>query len=577
MNADGTETIAAYSATYCLEFASASSNMIARHNYVKCDNSGIRRDNSGSQMLVEYNEVDRPSVGHTATYEAFLIIGAGLNDTAQYNLFKNMRGAGSELGYNANANVVGLTIQENTYTGNGKNLDGSPSAEPLGIIVRTIGSGSVVNIYRNIIANNGATGILVQNTNRVKISQNSIFNNGPSGSLFGSTANLGIDLRTGDIDPNSMGTNIDGVTPNDGNIASTSANNGTDYPIITSSLIRGTTIKIQGYVGSAPNDPDFANTMLEFFLADDDGNNNGPIISGDGQSVPHGEGKIYINSCNTSASDGNFNCTFYNVNNVVPGQSLTATATNQNNDTSEFSNLTLVQEEPFLFYPDNAQNALPGATVAYPHELISSEPGNVILNAVSNQGWTYTFYRDVNGNSILDAGDTLYSGGMNPSLGDVYSSNATHSVKILVRLFVPANVAIGTIDSVTITATLTPTAIGVAQSSLVVKDVTTVSNQDSGALKLIKTVSPIGNQIPGTDLTYTITYTNAGSVSLHDIEISDQVPTNTKFVSSTFGAGSSGTITAPSVGTIGRITWTITGSLAPGASGSVIFVVKIDP
>ncbi|MFN4151671.1 MAG: hypothetical protein ACK4IX_12075, partial [Candidatus Sericytochromatia bacterium] len=169
MASNGDETGATYSNSYCLEVGGNTSNMTVRHNYVKCDNSGIRRDTDGSNMLVEYNEVDRPSAGQSNTYEAFLIIGGGLNDTAQYNLFKNMRGAGSELGYNANAQVVNLFVQENTYHDNGKNLDGSPSNEPLGIIVRTIGSNSVLKIYRNIIARNGATGVLVQNTNRVWI------------------------------------------------------------------------------------------------------------------------------------------------------------------------------------------------------------------------------------------------------------------------------------------------------------------------------------------------------------------------------------------------------------------------
>ncbi|GIW22040.1 MAG: hypothetical protein KatS3mg068_1047 [Candidatus Sericytochromatia bacterium] len=278
MQANGVESTV-YSATYFVELGNNSSNMIVRHNYVKTNNSGIRRDGGGSNMLVEYNEVTRPSTGQTNTFDGILIIGNGLNDTIQYNYVHHMRGAGSELGYNPSANVVNLVVQENTYSNNGKNLDGNPSNEPINIIVRTIGSGSVVQIYRNIISDSGGAGIVVQSTNRVRITENSIFRNG----LVSGSANLGIDLRSDNPDPNTLGINLDGVTPNDGIINSSLANNGTDYPIITSAILVGDSLHIKGYVGSAPNQTAFANSLIEVFKATDDGNNNGEIILGDGK------------------------------------------------------------------------------------------------------------------------------------------------------------------------------------------------------------------------------------------------------------------------------------------------------
>ncbi len=579
MNANGTQVASSvHSNSYCVQIGTGTSDINARHNYVKCNNSGIRRDNGGTRMTIEYNEVDRPSaVDHDDTYDGILIIGGGNDDFIQYNLVKNQRGAGSELGYNAGATVNNLTVKENTYTNNGKELDGSPSLEPLGIIVRTINDGSALTIKKNIIANNGGTGILVQDTRRVHITQNSIFRNGPTGSLFGTTANLGIDLRTGNnVDPNTMGTNIDGVTPNNGVISGTEANNGVDYPIITSATIKGTTLKVQGFVGIAPGDTDFANSVLEFFVAEDDGNNNGKVFASDNLNVGHGEGKLYIDSCTTN-STGDFNCTFNNVQSLVPGMFLTSTATNANEDTSEFSNLAITTEEPFLFYPNNADSALPGGTVYYTHEIISSESGNIQLALVTNKGWTYQVFRDVNGNNLLDGPDTLYNGGLNPSLGNVYNLNATHSVKLIVKGFVPEGVAINTVDNLTITATLTPTTIGVAPKSLDVQDVTTVSSNQGGSLKLLKSVSPTGNQPPNSNLTYTINFTNTGVATLKDIEIEDVVPAETTFVSASFNAGTTGTIVSPTVGQSGKITWTVTGNLTSGATGSVNFVVKIKP
>lgn len=567
MASNGDETGATYSNTYCLTVGPNTSNMTVRHNYVKCDNSGIRRDTDGSNMLVEYNEVDRPSAGQSNTYEAFLIIGGGLNDTAQYNLFKNMQGAGSELGYNPNAQVVNLQIKENTYQDNGKNIDGTPSNEPLGIIVRTIGSNSVLKIYRNIIARNGATGILVQNTNRVWITQNSIFENGPAGSLFGSTANLGIDLRTGDIDPNTMFTNINGVTPNNGTISSTEANNGTDYPIITSALLKNGILRVKGYVGTAPDQAPFANSTLEFFKAANDGNNNGQVIQGDGLNVPHGEGKVFVGTCDTT-SNGTFDCTFYNIKSIVTGEYLTATATNTNKDTSEFSNLKIVTEDPYLFYPDNFSNALPGAIIYYTHEVVTPRAGNVTLSTTTDKGWTYLFFNDVNGNSLLDSGDTPYSGGANPNLGDIYNLSPSHSVKLIVKVQVPAGTPMGTVDTFNITGTLTPTDTNYESNSITVKDITTVSNVSSGQLKLVKAVSPTGPQKPGTDLTYTITYTNIGSEPLSAVVINDIVPNSTTFVSVSSG-GTYDPVTR-------KVKWSISGSVMPGVTGFVQFVVKIN-
>jgi uncharacterized repeat protein (TIGR01451 family) len=125
------------------------------------------------------------------------------------------------------------------------------------------------------------------------------------------------------------------------------ANKGTDYPIITSANITSGTLTVKGYVGkettAGAGDSDFANVTLEFFIADDDGNNNGEVILGDGKSKPHGEGKTYIGTCTTDAN-GLFGtvanpCTFTNAvtASMVVTDSITSTATDANGNTSEFS------------------------------------------------------------------------------------------------------------------------------------------------------------------------------------------------------------------------------------------------
>jgi uncharacterized repeat protein (TIGR01451 family) len=68
----------------------------------------------------------------------------------------------------------------------------------------------------------------------------------------------------------------------------------------------------------------------------------------------------------------------------------------------------------------------------------------------------------------------------------------------------------------------------------------------------------------GSTITYTITYGNTGNASASGVVITDTVPANTTYVSATAGGTLSGT----------TMTWAV-GGLAPGASGSVQFVVSV--
>lgn len=223
------------------------------------------------------------------------------------------------------------------------------------------------------------------------------------------------------------------------------------------------------------------------------------------------------------------------------------------------------------FEPNNTGNGSPGDILYYPHQIFSKIDGTINLTYTSNQGWVYTLFKDVNGNSLLDNGDLPLTNG---DLGNVYNEPG-HLAKIIVKVFIPSNAPQGTVDVANITATLTPTNAFIQPSSLSVSDVTTVSS-NSHILQLLKSVDKATAK-PGENITYTITYTNTGSTSLNSIKIEDMVPANTTFVSASFGSGSSGTITNPSVGGTGKITWDISGSLAPSGSGSVIFVVQIKP
>jgi hypothetical protein len=227
--------------------------------------------------------------------------------------YTSSQGQGIQISYSSL-----ITIENNTFANNNVyaiNASSSDTTIQKNIITGTkntgLGQGSGIAVYYGGPLNTGL---------RNRISQNSIYQN----------AKLGIDHQ------------IDGVTPNDGLISATQPNNGIDYPIITSSTLNTGKLKVKGYVGSSAGNSIFANTTIELFIADDDGNNNGEVITGDTRSAPHGEGKTYIGTCTTDAN-GLFGvtsaCEFTNAAtlSLTNAKNITATATDSLGNTSEFS------------------------------------------------------------------------------------------------------------------------------------------------------------------------------------------------------------------------------------------------
>lgn len=117
---------------------------------------------------------------------------------------------------------------------------------------------------------------------------------------------------------------------------------------------------------------------------------------------------------------------------------------------------------------------------------------------------------------------------------------------------------------------------------------------------LVKAVTPNGTQRPGTDLTYSINYSNSGNLGAQQFAISDPIPAETDFklgsATTTLGSGltavtveysADGTnwsTTPPAAaGTeppgynrnVRHVRWRFTGTLAPGGAGVVGFTVRI--
>ncbi|MDQ6626606.1 MAG: right-handed parallel beta-helix repeat-containing protein, partial [Verrucomicrobiota bacterium] len=172
----------------------------------------------------------------------------------------------------------------------------------------SIGTGGV----GNTIAFNGGNGISISGNGSTgnAISANSIFSNGK----------LGIDLGN------------DGVTPNDSGDADTGPNNLQNYPVLTAASVASGNTTVQGSFNSMAN----TKYRVEFFAS------ASPDPSG------FGEGQTFLGAQDvTTGNDGNatINATF-SATSPTGQNSITATATDPSNNTSEFSNAVQIPGGP---------------------------------------------------------------------------------------------------------------------------------------------------------------------------------------------------------------------------------------
>jgi len=252
----------------------------------------------------------------------------------------------------------GFTIEHNTilHTGEGGGdeqggirLFGSESSVRYNLVTSVTGPGVVVTKYGSDMGKN-------------IILRNAIYDNG----------SLSIDLGQND-------TNGDGVTPNNGTVDSSLQNDDIDYPIITSATWDGATLHVEGFVGAAPGDGDFADARLEVYLAKISGTIDGEKIAGDAESVPHGQAKRFLFECQADGS-GNFSCD-QTMSSVASGTELTMSATIDSHGTSEFGpdfeviflpEMHITKSSCVIDDPVNDQNSpkrIPGATIRYAVEV----------------------------------------------------------------------------------------------------------------------------------------------------------------------------------------------------------------
>jgi hypothetical protein len=201
--------------------------------------------------------------------------------------------------------IIGATATNTVIQGNyiGVAADGSTAApnivgiasDPSSVTIGGTGAGEA-----NVIAQNSDLGVDVVSGTRITIRGNSIYSNG----------GLGIDLGE------------DGLTANDTGDGDTGANNLQNFPVLTSAVVDSSGARVSGTLNSV------ANTTFTIDLYDS------PACDASG----NGEGQIYLGSTSLSTNgSGNGSFSVLGLNRATRNDSITATATDPNGNTSEFS------------------------------------------------------------------------------------------------------------------------------------------------------------------------------------------------------------------------------------------------
>jgi uncharacterized repeat protein (TIGR01451 family) len=258
-------------------------------------------------------------------------------------------------------------------------------------------------------------------------------------------------------------------------------------------------------------------------------------------------------------------------------------ANNGNNSAFDVTNVSAAAVN--TFGPDNALTGLPGSTVFYAHTFHAGSAGNVAFSTThvttpAVAGWNQVIYQDTDCSGTLNGteGSTPLSGAVPVAAGA--------NVCIIVADTIPAGAPFNAQNVISVTSTFNAT------QTITRTDTTTAGAAGSGGLTLAKAVrnvtqgTPAGTSNtakPGDILEYTITYTNPAGGAVSAIVVTDSTPAFTTFQAASCvtplpaGVTSCSVTTQPAVNGTGSVVWTLGGSLPAGASGTVLYTVRVAP
>jgi len=283
--------------------------------------------------------------------------GDGILDELERNIISGNSCRGVRL-YQSTGNVIAGNYIGTDASGSGDLGNGCHGVEIAGSFGNTIGgtTGSVANH----IAFNDNDGIYVVES----FSDDNSYDNNLRGNVIFANGDLGIDLSP------------DGVTPNDLGDGDSGSNNLQNYPVLSSATINGSLITIQGTLNSISS----TTYKLDFY------------VNGSCDSSGYGEGRTYLGAKTvTTDTSGNASFTAAFINFLPAGTYVTATATDPDGNTSEFSQcLALVSiGKPHIIVKPLALNVtlLSGDTGDHaPDATLASSDTITRTLAISNTG-----------------------------------------------------------------------------------------------------------------------------------------------------------------------------------------------
>jgi hypothetical protein len=332
---------------------------------------GISIGGTLTGSVVQGNFIGTDVTGRTAVANAsdgVLIMFGSANNTiggttpAARNVISGNGANGVRSDYHPNTvqgNFIGTQADGVSPLGNGSN----------GVLINLFDSNAIggsASGAGNTIAFNGGAGVVVLGPLN-PVSSNSLFAN----------AGLGIDLAG------------DGVTPNDPCDGDPGANNLQNTPVITSASSAGGTTTIEGTLNSTPN----MTFTIEFF------SNAACDPSG------FGEGETLIGSATVTTNGGCLASFAVTLPIAIPsGSFITATATDPNGNSSEFTQCSLLGPAPTA---TPTPTATPGAcsfSISPTRRSFPSSGGEASVSVIAPDGCAWTAVSNVGWITILAGG-----------------------------------------------------------------------------------------------------------------------------------------------------------------------------
>ncbi len=184
-------------------------------------------------------------------------------------------------------------------------------------------------------------------------------------------------------------------------------------------------------------------------------------------------------------------------------------------------------------------------------------PDSFSLSAATGKLWPLSVYADVNGDGILQDGERV------PLLKtDILAADAVQ------KLFIVVTVAEDAVDGDSDTLNMVAKSVGDVNKTA---SVAILLNLRRASMTLDKRVDK-ADATMGETLTYTITYTNKGSLAADEVVLTDTIPLNSSYIPGSLKLNGVAHQVQPDA--VGKLVIRI-GSVAAGGTGTVAFQVQV--